>query len=84
MGVLERVYRYGVLPLYTIFPKPGELDNMVAYLLTEQETAAVSPDAENLSAGQVMLNVKGPVWSSLAFTVVMLGLTCLYVRRADF
>jgi hypothetical protein len=84
MGALERVYRYGVLPLYTVFPKPGELDNMVAYLLTEQESAAVGPDAENLSAAQIKLNVKGPVWSSLAFTLVMLALTCLYVRRADF
>jgi hypothetical protein len=84
MGVLERVYRYAVLPVYTVFPKPGELDNMIAYLLTEQETAAVAPDSENLSAAQVKLNVKGPIWSSLAFTVVVLGITCLYVRRADF
>jgi hypothetical protein len=84
MGILERVYRYAVLPIYTVFPKPGELDNMVAYLLTEQETAAVGPDAENLAAAQVKLNVKGPVWSSLAFMLVMLALTCSYIRRADF
>src|SRR5206468_2931515 len=84
MDVLERVYRYAVLPIYTVFPKPGELDNMVAYLITEQETAAVGPDSENLTTAQVKLNVKGPVWSSLAFTLVMLALTCLYVRRADF
>jgi ABC-type transport system involved in multi-copper enzyme maturation permease subunit len=82
MKMLERVYRYAILPVYTVFPKPGELDNMVAYLLTEQETAAV--DSENLATAQVKLNVKGPVWSSLAFMLVVLALACLYVRRADF
>jgi hypothetical protein len=84
MGVLERVYRYGVLPFYTLFPKPGELDNMVAYLLTEQETAAVGPDSENLASTQVKLDYRGPVWSSLAFMGIVLMVTCLYVWRADF
>ena len=84
MGVLERVYRYGVLPVYTVFPKPGELDNMVAYLLTDKETTRAGPDAEDLTSTQVKLNIRGPVWSSLAFMAVVLGLTCLYIRRTDF
>jgi hypothetical protein len=84
MSVLERVYRYAILPVYTVFPKPGELKNTIAYLLTEQETAAVDPDSEDLNAAQVKLNVRGPVWSGLAFTIVVLGITCLYMRRADF
>lgn len=81
--VLDRVYRYGIRPLYTVFPKPGELDNVVTYLLTKQETLSAEPTGD-LRTTRVRLNVWEPVWSSLAFLVVMLGLTCFYVSRADF
>jgi hypothetical protein len=84
LKVLERVYRYAVLPIYTVFPKPGELGEMVRYLLTEQETESIGPEPEDLRATHVKHNVKGPLWSSLAFTVVVLGITCLYIRRTDF
>ena len=81
---LERVYRYGVVPIYTIFPKPGELGNVVSYLLTERETVATNPNSADLSQRRVKINIYGPVWSSLAFLVVVLTLTCLYVSRTDF
>ena len=84
MGTLDRVYRFTVLPIYTVFPKPGELGNMVAYLLTDQETTPLRQDSDDLGAARIKLNVKGPVWSSLTFTVIVLALTCLYIRRADF
>ena len=34
LSVLERVYYYAIVPIYTVFPKPGELSNVVSYLLT--------------------------------------------------
>jgi dipeptidyl aminopeptidase/acylaminoacyl peptidase len=43
LTLLERVYHYAIVPIYTVFPKPGELDNIVSYLLTEQETVAATP-----------------------------------------
>ena len=82
--MLERVYYYAIVPIYTVFPKPGELSNVVSYLLTEQETVAANPNSENLSEHRIKINVYGPVLSSLGFLVVVLTLTCLYVRRTDF
>ena len=81
---LERAYYYAIVPVYTIFPKPGELGNVVSYLLTEQETVATNPNSADLSQRRLKINIYGPVWSSLAFLVVVLTFTCLYVRRTDF
>ena len=81
MGLMDRVYRYGVSPIYTLFPKPGELDNLVAYLLTEQETDAVAFATDDLRSVRVKLDVKGPVWSCLAFTAIVLALTCRSEER---
>jgi ABC-2 family transporter len=81
---LERAYYYAIVPIYTIFPKPGELGNVVSYLLTEQETVATNPNNADLFQRRLKINIYGPVWSSLAFLVVVLTFTCLYVRRTDF
>jgi hypothetical protein len=82
---LERVYRYAIIPIYTVFPKPGELGNVVSYLLTERETInTAGPGNEDLSRRQIKINVYGPILSSLAFLVVVVSFTCLYVRRTDF
>ena len=83
-GVLEMVYRYGVQPLYTIFPKPGELSNVVNYVLTDSETQAMGPPvATDLRQARVKVDIQGPLWSSLAFVVVTLSLTCFYISRLD-
>jgi hypothetical protein len=63
---------------------PGELSNVVSYLLTEQETVAANANSGDLSQRRIKVNVYGPVWSSLAFLAVILTATCLYVRRTDF
>ena len=81
---LERAYYYAIVPIYTVFPKPGELGNVVSYLLTEQETVATNPNSADLSQRRIKINIYGPVLSSLAFLVVVLTFTCLYVRRTDF
>jgi len=85
LDVLQTAYRYVILPLYTVFPKPGELDNVVHYLLTGQETVAQGPPMEaDLRQARINIDVYGPIASSLAFVVVMLAITCGYVQRMDF
>ncbi len=84
METLEMVYRYIILPIYTLFPKPGELDNLVSYLLSEEETVATGVDSDNLASARMKLNIWEPVWSNLAFLVVVLALGSLYVHRKDF
>ncbi len=81
---MRRVYRYVIRPIYTVFPKPSELDNSVNYLLTERDTVAFGPNQEDLSAARIKIDPWGPLWSSLAFVAVMLLLSCLYIQRQDF
>ncbi len=83
-GLLAGAYRYVVVPLYTVFPKPGELGNAVAYLLTDQKTVAMGPNADDIKGARVKLNIWPPIWTSAAFVAVVLACTCLFVRRADF
>jgi len=85
-GRLELFYRYILNPIYTVFPKPGELDSMVMYLLTDEKAPSldIKKGPENLQDERATLNIWEPVWSNLAFLAVMLGLTCLYIERKDF
>ena len=81
--MLERVYRYAVDPLYLILPKPAELDNVVSYLLTKQETAPMGEESD-LRTDRVVIDVWSPIWSNLGFLAVVLGFGCVYIWRKDF
>jgi len=83
LSLLERVYRYAILPLYTVFPKPGELDKTVQCILSGKETAELG-EGGDLSTAQKELEPWRPVWSSLAFMVAVLTLGCIYLQRQDF
>jgi hypothetical protein len=82
---LELVYRYALMPIYTVFPKPGELGNLVAYLLTEEESVPFDRRTEeDLRSERIVIDVWTPVWSNLAFVSVLLAITCFYIARHDF
>lgn len=83
-GFLERLYFYGIKPIYTVFPKPGELGNVVNYLLSGSESVPLSDDRGDLGAARLHLDVWGPIWSNLAFVAVVVGLGCWYTQRKDF
>jgi hypothetical protein len=83
LSVLEKVYLFGIKPVYTVFPKPGEMDNVVNYLLTGSEAVAVGPN-NDLQTSRQKLDIWGPIWSNLAFIAVVVGLGCLYTHRKDF
>jgi hypothetical protein len=80
----ERAYYYALVPLYTIFPKPGELGKAVSYLLSDKTEETLDPRPPDLSRMQDPVDVAGPIWSSLAFMGVVLAISCLYVWRTDF
>lgn len=80
---LQMTYFYGIKPIYTVFPKPGEMDTVVKYLLTGSQSEAISP-RDDLQTTQKRLDVWGPIWSNLAFIAVVVGLGCLYTQRKDF
>jgi len=84
MNMAERIYRYALHPLYTVFPKPGQLNETVSYVLTPKETTAGAIRIDDRNAPRPEVDVWGPVWSNLVFLVVVLAVSCAYVARKDF
>ncbi len=84
LGIWMRAYRYGLLPLYTIFPKPSELGTTFEYLMSGKETQTIGTARENLSASQIDLDPWTPLWSSALFMFVVLGIACVYIEWQEF
>jgi ABC-type transport system involved in multi-copper enzyme maturation permease subunit len=83
-GVVARIYRYVVVPVYTVFPKPGELDKTIQYLLSGEDTKVTGRGSGDLGTAREQIHPWAPVWSSLAFTIVVLALACVYIQRREF
>jgi hypothetical protein len=83
---LEWLHAWVLRPVYGVFPKPGEMDNLTQYVLTGESTVAVGgpQNGEDLTAGRIRLSIWQPLWSNLAFVAVMLALGAAYVQRKDF
>lgn len=85
LSTLQSVYHYGVLPVYTVFPKPGELNNVISQLFTEEDAAPTNTERrDNLESDRIAIDTWTPFVSNLAFLIVILSITCLYVSRKDF
>ncbi len=84
MPLAEKIYRYALHPLYTVFPKPSQLNATVNYVLTSKESPAGAIRFNNADNPPTRVDVWGPVWSNLAFLVVVLAIACAYVSRKDF
>ena len=81
---LEVLYRYVVVPLHTVFPKPTQISNLTTYLIADRRTIGRGPTDVDLSTRQSKLDIWGPIWSNLAFLGVMLAVGCIYTARRDF
>jgi hypothetical protein len=84
MPLVEKIYRYALHPLYTIFPKPGELNQTVNHVLTSQDTKVAGLRFDDQASPPMKVDVWGPVWSNLVFLVVVLTISCIYIARRDF
>jgi len=82
LNLQERAYYYGIQPLHTVLPKPGEFYNTVQYLLIGEETTG--KDDKNLATAQRKLDPWSPIYSGLAFQAVMLLIGCFYIQRQEF
>ena len=85
---LEILYRYVVMPLYTVFPKPSELDGVVTYLVVGDpvnlfEQSRMPRDQVNLE-NRGPIDIWQPIWSNFVFLTVILTVTCVYISRRDF
>ena len=84
LPLAEKIYRYALHPLYTVFPKPSQLNETVTYVLTSNESKSGGIRLDNGNGGPQKLDVWGPVWSNLAFLVVVLAIACVVIYRKDF
>ena len=84
MTIAQKIFRWAIVPIYTVFPKPGKLNETRAYLLTQKETVITEVNDPSMSKVQPKLDPWTPVWSSGLFVVVMLLLSCWYVGRREF
>jgi ABC-type transport system involved in multi-copper enzyme maturation permease subunit len=80
----EKVYNWLVKPLYQLNPKPGALDDTMLYLLTGKANVEERLIAVKLDNAKIKLNIWQPILSNLAFVVVMLTISCIYVSRKEF
>jgi hypothetical protein len=88
MDTVQILYRYVVTPLYTIFPKPSEMNGVVTHLvvgdpieLFEQSRA---PRDELQREERIQIDIWQPIISNVIFLVVVLAITCVYIERKDF
>ena len=82
LGTLDRLYRYGLMPLYTVFPKPGELDKTFRYLLSGEESQQL--DQGDLGTAQRKIDPWTPLWSTALFTLFILFISCVYIEYQEF
>lgn len=80
---LETLYLGFIDPLHTVFPKPGEMENVVSWLMTKQQTVGPE-DTNDLSVSREVFSIQEPLWSNLVFLVVMLTITGVLISRRDF
>lgn len=75
---------YAVDPIYTVFPKPGELGSTMQSLIFDTDEAELEPERESLDQTVIKLDPWSPVISCSAFAVLVLALGCFYISRQDF
>lgn len=80
----ESLFYFAITPVYSAFPKPGELDSTVQYVLTTRSTAEVGFLRGNIDLPREQRDPWKPVWSSGLFMLLVIGLACVYIERAEF
>lgn len=79
---MQKTWRYGIKPLYSVFPKPGEFYKVVTHLSSSNDAEA-NRDVD-LTFQDVQPNPWSPLISGLVFMGVMLGIASLLFARTDY
>ncbi|MGI9519354.1 MAG: ABC transporter permease subunit, partial [Pirellulaceae bacterium] len=81
-GWMTSAFRYGIRPLYRIFPKPGEFYKVISHLSSATD-AGDNPDID-LTRLPHRDDPWSPLRSGLFFMVLMLAISCFIFQRQDF
>lgn len=80
---IEKTYRWGLSPLYRVFPKPGEFYKVVTHLSSSGDAESnleIDLRERPLENSEPWL----PLWSGLGFMGMMLFLACLVFHFKDY
>ncbi len=83
-------YDYVICPVWTILPKPSQLDQFVSYIMSGEKSVLandVPPWMANRDNLQQERNTFDPIpviRDNLLFLIAMLSLGCLHVSRRDY
>lgn len=86
------VYDWILNPLYTILPRPSDMDEAVRYLVTGERSVVLGEsviptsgtDQDNLRKDRVVFDPWRPLAGNSIFIACMLTAACLYIARHDF
>ena len=86
------VFDWVLDPLYSILPRPSDMDNAVRYLITGERTVVIddsgdamgSADTDNLKKDRVTFEVWRPIATNAIFISVVLMIGCIYIKFYDF
>ena len=81
-GLVEKIYRYGVRPIYRICPKPGEFYKVVTHLSSSGDTES-NADVD-LNRTDESTDPWSPLWSGLGFMFLMLTFGCIVFHFRDY
>lgn len=81
-----------IRPAYTVLPKPAELDQFVAWVMSGQRTTLARQqggpplmmDDQSLEQQRETFQPQKVIFSNTAFIAVMLLIGCFYLARSDF
>ena len=83
-SLLERIYYWGVRPLYWANPKPAAVDIAIQRSLTKDDPLSFGRQTTELEIDRTpQEDFWQPIWSNALFIVVMLGIGCWYMHRQD-
>lgn len=79
-------------PLWSVLPKPSQLDEFVPYVMSGEKTVVVNQrngppgvaDVNSLEQPRQIFDVSRVIRNNALFILFMLGVGCFYVSRRDF
>lgn len=83
LGIAESIFAYVIDPFYQVNPKPAAVNETIEFVLKNPKNKTLAIDRTDLDVPKVVSDPWTPIWSNLAFVVVMLTVSCWYLYRQD-
>jgi ABC-type transport system involved in multi-copper enzyme maturation permease subunit len=82
-SMAELIFNFVINPFYQLNPKPAAVNETIEYVLKNPKNKTIAFDRNDLDVPKVVSDPWTPIWSNLAFVVVMLSVSCWYLYRQD-